>query len=119
MKTVLGGWGRVLSVGASIVVLKMGAVASQDTSGEGGSFTEKIKEWQEKVSDAFRDSWQRLSQDRATRTLISRAFQGLFIRVFSVALRVDSHFVAQVTSAKRALSSIPSLEALFQQVLPR
>ena len=50
MKTILrlGGWGRVLSVGASIVVLTMGAVAAQDTPGEGGSFTEKMKEWQEK-----------------------------------------------------------------------
>ena len=77
MRTVLGGWGRVLSVGASVVVLNMGAVAAvaaQDTSGEGGSFTEKIKEWQEKVSDAFRDRWERLRRIRATRILIFIGF---------------------------------------------
>ena len=54
----LGGWGRVLSAGSSIVVLTMGAVAAQDTPGEDASFTETMKEWQEKISDAFRDSWE-------------------------------------------------------------
>ncbi len=51
MKTILrlGGWGRLISVGASIVVLTMGAVAAQDAPGEGGSFTEKMKEWQERA----------------------------------------------------------------------
>jgi HSP20 family molecular chaperone IbpA len=54
----LGGWGRVLSAGSSIVVLTMGAVAAQDTPGEDASFTETMKEWRQKMSDAFRDSWQ-------------------------------------------------------------
>jgi hypothetical protein len=38
-----------LSADASIVVLTMGALAAQDTPGEGGSFTEKMKKWQEKI----------------------------------------------------------------------
>jgi HSP20 family molecular chaperone IbpA len=67
MKTILGlgGGSRVLSVAASIVVLTIGAVVAQDTPGEGGGFAEKMKEWQEKMSEAFRDSWQRLRQDRS------------------------------------------------------
>jgi HSP20 family molecular chaperone IbpA len=54
----LGGRGGVLSVGVSILVLTMGAVVGQDTQDEGASFTERMKEWQEKMSDAFRDSRQ-------------------------------------------------------------
>ena len=71
MKTLLGlgHLGTLLSVGASIMVLTMGAVEAQDTQGEGGSFTEKMKEWQGKMSDAFRDSWQRLWQDRDAKDL--------------------------------------------------
>ena len=60
----LDGWGRLISVRSSIVVLTMGVVAAQDTPSEDGSFTEEMKEWQEKITDAFRESWQRLSQDR-------------------------------------------------------
>jgi HSP20 family molecular chaperone IbpA len=65
MKTILrsGEWGRLLSVGAIMVALTMGAAAAQETEGEGASFKEKMKEWQEKMSEAFRDSWQRLRQE--------------------------------------------------------
>ncbi|HVJ57089.1 MAG TPA: hypothetical protein VM574_04560, partial [Terrimicrobiaceae bacterium] len=57
-------WGKLMSVSASIMVLTIGAMAAQETEGEGPSFTEKMKEWQEKMSDGFRDSWQRLGQSR-------------------------------------------------------
>jgi HSP20 family molecular chaperone IbpA len=59
--------GRLMSVGASVMVLTIGAVTAQDTQGEGESFTEKMKEWQEKMSDAFRESWQELRQNRDAR----------------------------------------------------
>jgi HSP20 family molecular chaperone IbpA len=66
MKTLLGSgkWGRRLAVGASIMVLTLGSVAAQENESEGAKFTEKMKEWQEKMSEAFRDGWQRLWQDR-------------------------------------------------------
>jgi hypothetical protein len=48
-------WGKLMSVSASIMVLTIGAMAAQETEGEGPSFTEKMKEWQEKMSDGFRD----------------------------------------------------------------
>ena len=54
----LGDGGRLMSAGASMLVLTMAAVAAQDPPGEGASFTEKMKEWQEKMSDALRDSWE-------------------------------------------------------------
>jgi HSP20 family molecular chaperone IbpA len=54
-------------VGASIMVFTMGAVTAQDRQDEGAGFREKMKEWQEKMSDAFRDSWQRLWQDRGAK----------------------------------------------------
>ena len=65
MKTLgrFGGWSRLVSVWASMMVLTMGAVTAQDTEGKDGSYTEKMKEWQEKMSEAFRDSWQRLRQE--------------------------------------------------------
>jgi HSP20 family molecular chaperone IbpA len=56
-----------MSVGASIMVFTMGAVTAQDRQDEGAGFREKMKEWQEKMSDAFRDSWQRLWQDRGAK----------------------------------------------------
>ena len=52
-------WGKLMSVSASIMVLTIGAMAAQETEGEGPSFTEKMKEWQEKMSDAFRETWER------------------------------------------------------------
>jgi HSP20 family molecular chaperone IbpA len=52
-----------MSVGASIMVFTMGALTAQDRQDEGAGFREKMKEWQEKMSDTFRDSWQRLRQD--------------------------------------------------------
>ena len=48
MKTVLGGWGRVLSVGASIVVLKWGQWLRKTLRAKAKASREKIKEWQEK-----------------------------------------------------------------------
>jgi HSP20 family molecular chaperone IbpA len=65
MKTILrsGEWGRLLSVGAIMVALTMGAAAAQETEGEGATFKEKMKEWHEKMSEAFRDGWQRLRQE--------------------------------------------------------
>ena len=62
-------WGKLMSVSASIMVLTIGAMAAQETEGEGPSFTEKMKEWQEKMSDAFRESWERLWQDRGAKNL--------------------------------------------------
>jgi HSP20 family molecular chaperone IbpA len=56
-----------MSVGASIMVFTMGAVTAQDRQDEGAGFREKMKEWQEKMSAAFRDSWQRLWQDRGAK----------------------------------------------------
>jgi HSP20 family molecular chaperone IbpA len=50
-------------VGTSIMVLAVGAVTAQDKQGEDASFREKMKEWQEKMSDALRDSWERLGQE--------------------------------------------------------
>jgi HSP20 family molecular chaperone IbpA len=66
MKTMLGvgEWRRLLSIVASIMVLTIGTTVSQETQGEGAKFAEKMKEWQEKMSEALRDSWQRLEQDR-------------------------------------------------------
>ena len=66
MKTMLRGdeWGRLVTLAAGVMVLTMGGVAAQDTQGEGAKFAEKMKEWREKVSEAFRDSWQRLGQSR-------------------------------------------------------
>ena len=54
---------------ASVLVLTIGVVGAQDSEGEGASFTEKMKEWQEKMSDAFRESWERLWQDRGAKNL--------------------------------------------------
>ena len=62
-------WGKLMSVSASIMVLTIGAMAAQETEGEGPSFTEKMKEWQEKMSDAFRETWERLWQDRGAKNL--------------------------------------------------
>ena len=56
----LNGWKRLMSVCASVIILTTGVVAAQNTEGEGASFTEKMKEWQQKMSEVFRDSWQRL-----------------------------------------------------------
>jgi HSP20 family molecular chaperone IbpA len=56
-----------MSVGASVLIFTMGALTAQDTQDEGAGFREKMKEWQEKMSDAFRDSWQRLWQDRGAK----------------------------------------------------
>ena len=66
MKTLLGSgkWGGRLSVGLSIAVLTLGSVAAQENESEGAKYTEKMKEWQEKMSEVFRDGWQRLRQDR-------------------------------------------------------
>jgi HSP20 family molecular chaperone IbpA len=56
-----------MAVGASTMVLTMGAVTAQEKQGEDASFTEKMKEWQEKMSDAVRDGWQRLGQDKGSK----------------------------------------------------
>jgi hypothetical protein len=54
----------------------MGAGIGQDTPGEGASVTEKMKEWQEKMLDAFRDS----GQDGGGKNPdLIEPFQGLFI----------------------------------------
>src|SRR5215475_3995224 len=60
-------WGRRMSIGASITVLTIGIVAAQETPSDGAKFAEKMKEWQEKMSEAFRDNWQRLRQGRDAR----------------------------------------------------
>jgi HSP20 family molecular chaperone IbpA len=64
MKTLgrFGDWRKLVAVGASTLIFTIGAVSAQDKQGEDATFTEKMKEWQEKMSDAVRDSWQRLGQ---------------------------------------------------------
>jgi HSP20 family molecular chaperone IbpA len=58
-----------MAVGASVLIFTMGAVTAQEKQGEDPSFTEKMKEWQEKMSDAFRDGWERLGQGRDAKNL--------------------------------------------------
>jgi HSP20 family molecular chaperone IbpA len=84
----LGGWGRVLSAGSSIVVLTMGAVAAQDTSGEDASFTETMKEWQEKISDALRDSWQDRGDENPDASTVTAASVDLREQPDSYTLRL-------------------------------
>jgi HSP20 family molecular chaperone IbpA len=60
-------WRALLSVAAVIIFLTMGALAAEEQQGDSTSFTEKMKEWQGKMSEAFRDSWQRLWQNRDTK----------------------------------------------------
>ena len=70
----ISGWGRLISVGSSIVLLTMGVVAAQDTPGEGGNFAEEMKEWPEKISGRLRESCSDSRRIGATRIPISSSF---------------------------------------------
>jgi HSP20 family molecular chaperone IbpA len=49
-----------LSAGLTVFGATAGAVAAEADQGSSGRFTEKMKDWQEKMSDAFRDTWRGL-----------------------------------------------------------
>ena len=54
---------RMLAIGASIAMVSTAAAAAEDTQRNSG-FVENIKNFQEKISETFRDSWRALWQDK-------------------------------------------------------
>jgi HSP20 family molecular chaperone IbpA len=60
---------RLLAMGASIAMVSTAAAAAEDTQRDSGGFVENIKNFQEKISETFRDSWRALWQDKNTKNI--------------------------------------------------
>jgi HSP20 family molecular chaperone IbpA len=64
-------WGRLLATSLSMAMLTGAAVATtaEESQRDSSHFTEKMKNWQEKMSETFRDTWQGLWQDKDAKNL--------------------------------------------------
>jgi HSP20 family molecular chaperone IbpA len=61
-------WGRMLAMGLSMTILATVAIGAEE-QGDSGRFTEKMKNWQEKMSETFRDTWRGLWQDKDAKNI--------------------------------------------------
>jgi HSP20 family molecular chaperone IbpA len=61
-------WGRMLAMGLSMTILATVAIGAEE-QGDSGRFTEKMKNWQEKMSETFRDTWRGLWQNKDAKNI--------------------------------------------------
>jgi HSP20 family molecular chaperone IbpA len=71
MKTraVINLWGRLLAIGTSTAMLATVSMAANESQEDSSRFTEKMKNWQEKMSDTFRDTWRGLWEEKDAKNM--------------------------------------------------
>jgi HSP20 family protein len=75
MKTrgVINAWDRLFAMGVSIAMVTTLAAAADERQPDTGRFSENLKNFQEKISEAFRDSWRALWQDKEAKNISQSA----------------------------------------------